>query len=125
LILYNAAVLVFPQFFSFGGQYQSGLPSISPTFFLSRPRFSSIYYGDKVGRKTTLVIALLTMGISTVPGFLPSYASIGIALYYCYVAFGQGLGGEWVECVIIENAPPNKRALVPQLGANFVIGGLS
>ena len=50
--------------------------------FLSRPLGSAFFghYGDKIGRKFTLVAALLTMGISTVAiGFLPSYASIGVA----------------------------------------------
>jgi MFS family permease len=59
-------------FFSFGGQYQFGFTLLA-TFsiaFLSRPLGSAVFghYGDKVGRKTTLVIALL-MGISTVSGF--------------------------------------------------------
>jgi MFS family permease len=55
------------------------------------------HYGDKVGRKTTLVIALLTMGISTVPLVLPSYASIGIAapLLLMLCRFGQGVGLRW------------------------------
>jgi MFS family permease len=81
-------------------------------------------HGDKVGRKTTLVIALLTMGISTVSLVLPSYASIGIAapllLMLCRFGQGVGLGGEWGGAVLlaIENAPPNKRAwygMFPQL----------
>lgn len=85
------------------------------------------HFGDKVGRKVTLVIALLTMGISTIAiGFLPSYASIGIAapilLMVCRFGQGVGLGGEWGGAVLlaIENAPPNKRAwygMFPQLGA--------
>jgi MFS family permease len=80
-----------------------------------------------VGRKVTLVVALLTMGISTVSiGFLPSYASIGIAapllLMLCRFGQGVGLGGEWGGAVLlaIENAPVHKRAwygMFPQLGA--------
>lgn len=128
----NAAVLVFPQlFFPSADSTNSVLLSLA-TFsiaFLSRPLGSAVFghYGDKVGRKTTLVIALLTMGISTVSiGFLPSYASIGIAapllLMLCRFGQGVGLGGEWGGAVLlaIENAPPNKRAwygMFPQLGA--------
>ncbi|CAM2992247.1 MFS transporter [Flavobacterium frigoris] len=128
----NAAVLVFPQlFFPSSDSTNSVLLSLA-TFsiaFLSRPLGSAVFghYGDKVGRKTTLVIALLTMGISTVSiGFLPSYASIGIAapllLMLCRFGQGVGLGGEWGGAVLlaIENAPPNKRAwygMFPQLGA--------
>jgi MFS family permease len=123
----NAAVLVFPIVFSFGGQYQFGFTSLA-TFSIafSRPLVQQ-YLAIMVirSRKTTLVIAL-TMGISTVSiGFLPSYASIGIAvllLMLCRFGQGVGLGGEWGGAVLlaIENAPPNKRAwygMFPQLGA--------
>ena len=128
----NAAVLVFPQLFFPGADSTNSTLESLATFsiaFLSRPLGSAIFghYGDKVGRKVTLVIALLTMGISTVCiGFLPSYASIGIAapllLMLCRFGQGVGLGGEWGGAVLlaIENAPPNKRAwygMFPQLGA--------
>lgn len=128
----NAAVLVFPQlFFPSSDGAMATLQSLA-TFsiaFLSRPLGSAFFghYGDKIGRKFTLVAALLTMGISTVTiGFLPSYASIGIAapllLMLCRFGQGIGLGGEWGGAVLlaIENAPPNKRAwygMFPQLGA--------
>jgi metabolite-proton symporter len=128
----NAAVLVFPQlFFPSADSTNSTLESLA-TFsiaFLARPLGSAVFghYGDKVGRKVTLVVALLTMGISTVSiGFLPSYASIGVAapllLMLCRFGQGVGLGGEWGGAVLlaIENAPPNKRAwygMFPQLGA--------
>jgi metabolite-proton symporter len=128
----NAAVLVFPQlFFPSEDATMATLQSLA-TFsiaFLSRPLGSAFFghYGDKIGRKFTLVAALLTMGISTVAiGFLPSYASIGIAapllLMLCRFGQGVGLGGEWGGAVLlaIENAPPNKRAwygMFPQLGA--------
>lgn len=128
----NAAVLVFPQlFFPSADATMATLQSLA-TFsiaFLSRPLGSAFFghYGDKIGRKFTLVAALLTMGISTVAiGFLPSYASIGVAapllLMLCRFGQGVGLGGEWGGAVLlaIENAPPNKRAwygMFPQLGA--------
>ena len=95
------------------------------------------HYGDRVGRKTTLVAALVTMGLSTVIiGVLPTYASIGIAapamLALCRVGQGLGLGGEWGGAVLlaVENAPPGKRAwygMFPQLGAPlgfFLSGGV-
>lgn len=128
----NAAVLVFPQlFFSGSDPAMATLESLA-TFsiaFLSRPLGSAFFghYGDKIGRKFTLVAALLTMGISTVAiGFLPGYASIGVAapllLMLCRFGQGVGLGGEWGGAVLlaIENAPPHKRAwygMFPQLGA--------
>ncbi|WP_289662404.1 MFS transporter [Flavobacterium panacagri] len=128
----NAAVLVFPQlFFPSADSTMATLESLA-TFsiaFLSRPLGSAFFghYGDKIGRKFTLVAALLTMGISTVTiGFLPSYESIGVAapllLMLCRFGQGVGLGGEWGGAVLlaIENAPPNKRAwygMFPQLGA--------
>ena len=128
----NAAVLVFPQlFFPSSNPTASILQSLA-TFsiaFFARPIGSAVFghYGDKIGRKTTLVFALLTMGISTVAiGFLPTYTSIGIAapflLMLCRFGQGLGLGGEWGGAVLlaIENAPPTKRAwygMFPQLGA--------
>ena len=128
----NAAVLVFPQLFFPGADSTNSTLESLATFsiaFLSRPLGSAVFghYGDKVGRKVTLVVALLTMGLSTIAiGFLPSYASIGILapilLMLCRFGQGVGLGGEWGGAVLlaIENAPPNKRAwygMFPQLGA--------
>jgi MFS family permease len=85
------------------------------------------HFGDRIGRKATLVAALLTMGLSTVLiGALPTYASIGVMapILLCVCRFGQGfgLGGEWGGAVLLatENAPPGKRAwygMFPQLGA--------
>jgi metabolite-proton symporter len=128
----NAAVLVFPQLFFPGSDATMATLESLATFsiaFLSRPLGSAFFghYGDKIGRKFTLVAALLTMGISTVTiGFLPGYASIGVAapllLMLCRFGQGVGLGGEWGGAVLlaIENAPPHKRAwygMFPQLGA--------
>jgi MFS family permease len=85
------------------------------------------HFGDRIGRKATLVAALLTMGISTVAvGALPTYASAGIAApaLLALFRFGQGfgLGGEWGGAVLLatENAPPGKQTwygMFPQLGA--------
>ena len=128
----NAAVLVFPQLFFPGSDSTISTIESLATFsiaFFARPIGSVVFghYGDKIGRKTTLVVALLTMGVSTVAiGFLPTYASIGITapLLLMVFRFGQGLGlgGEWGGAVLlaIENAPPGKRAwygMFPQLGA--------
>ena len=128
----NAAVLVFPQLFFPGTDSTTSVLQSLATFsiaFFARPIGSAVFghYGDKIGRKTTLVVALLTMGISTVSiGFLPSYASVGIVapilLMLCRFGQGVGLGGEWGGAVLlaIENAPPHKRAwygMFPQLGA--------
>jgi metabolite-proton symporter len=128
----NAAVLVFPKLFFPGSNPTISIIQSLATFsiaFFARPIGSAVFghYGDKIGRKTTLVVALLTMGISTVAiGFLPTYASIGITapLLLMVFRFGQGLGlgGEWGGAVLlaIENAPPGKRAwygMFPQLGA--------
>ena len=128
----NAAVLVFPQLFFPGSDPTTSTIESLATFsiaFFARPIGSAVFghFGDKIGRKATLVAALLTMGVSTVAiGFLPSYASIGVAapllLMLCRFGQGVGLGGEWGGAVLlaIENAPPNKRAwygMFPQLGA--------
>ena len=85
------------------------------------------HFGDRIGRKATLVAALMTMGLSTVAiGLLPSYAQIGIVapllLALCRLGQGLGLGGEWGGAVLLatENAPAGKEAwygMFPQLGA--------
>ena len=136
----TAAVLVFPRlFFPSTDPNTARLASLA-TFaiaFVARPIGSVLFghFGDRVGRKTTLVAALLTMGVSTVMiGVLPTYASIGIMapvlLSLCRFGQGLGLGGEWGGAVLlaIENAPPGKRAwygMFPQLGAplGFVFSG--
>lgn len=128
----TAAVIVFPQLFFPSGDSASATLQSFATFalaFFARPVGSALFghFGDRVGRKATLVAALLTMGLSTVCiGLLPTYASIGIAapllLALCRLGQGLGLGGEWGGAVLLatENAPPGKRAwygMFPQLGA--------
>jgi metabolite-proton symporter len=136
----TAAVLVFPKLFFPAGDPASAVLASLATFgiaFLARPIGSAVFghFGDRVGRKTTLVLALGTMGISTFAiGVLPGYATIGVAapllLALCRFGQGIGLGGEWGGAVLlaVENAPPNKRALYgmfPQLGApvGFLLSG--
>jgi len=141
-IFATAAVLVFPRLFFPASDPKSATLSSFATFavaFFARPIGSALFghFGDRVGRKTTLVAALLTMGVSTVGiGLLPTYATIGILapalLVLCRFGQGLGLGGEWGGAVLlaIENAPPGKRAwygMFPQLGAPvgfFFSGGI-
>ncbi|MCT4704917.1 MHS family MFS transporter [Enterobacteriaceae bacterium H16N7] len=128
----TAAVIVFPHiFFPQGDPTAATLQSLA-TFaiaFVARPIGSALFghFGDRVGRKVTLVASLLTMGVSTVIiGLLPGYETIGIfaPMLLALARFGQGLGlgGEWGGAALLatENAPPRKRALYgsfPQLGA--------
>jgi metabolite-proton symporter len=138
----TAAVLVFPAlFFPHSDPATARLASLA-TFgiaFLARPIGSALFghFGDRIGRKTTLVIALSTMGLSTVAiGALPTYNTLGIAapilLALCRFGQGIGLGGEWGGAILlaVENAPPGKRAwygMFPQLGAPigfFLSGGV-
>ena len=128
----TAAVLVFPALFFPNADPTTAMLQSLATFavaFFARPLGSAVFghFGDRVGRKATLVAALLTMGISTVAiGFLPTYAQIGVLapalLALCRFGQGLGLGGEWGGAVLLatENAPPGKRAwfgMFPQLGA--------
>ena len=136
----NAAVLVFPRLFFPSADKTSALLASLATFaiaFLARPIGSALFghFGDRVGRKTTLVAALLTMGLSTLAiGLLPTYQTLGVfaplALAICRFGQGLGLGGEWGGAVLlaVENAPPGKRAwygMFPQLGApvGFLLSG--
>ena len=128
----TAAVLVFPiLFFPKQDPTTAKLQSFA-TFslaFFARPIGSALFghFGDRIGRKATLVTALLTMGISTVLiGALPTYASVGalaaLLLALCRFGQGVGLGGEWGGAVLLatENAPPGKESWYgsfPQLGA--------
>ncbi|MFC5989310.1 MFS transporter [Limoniibacter endophyticus] len=128
----TAAVIVFPHLFFPAADPTSALLSSLATFaiaFFARPIGAAVFghYGDKIGRKTTLIAALLLMGISTVAiGFLPTYSQIGVMapllLALCRLGQGLGLGGEWGGAVLLatENAPKGKRSwygMFPQLGA--------
>jgi metabolite-proton symporter len=134
----TAAVLVFPKlFFPTADPASATLQSLA-TFalaFFARPLGAALFghFGDRKGRKATLVAALMTMGPSTVAiGLLPTYHSIGVVapILLAVFRFGQGLGlgGEWGGAVLLatENAPAGKKAwygMFPQLGApiGFVI----
>ena len=97
--------------------------------FIARPvgAIAFGHYGDRIGRKSTLVASLLLMGVSTfLIALLPTYTMIGwvAPLLLCVLRFGQGfgLGGEWggAALLAVENAPPGWQArfgAAPQLGA--------
>lgn len=128
----TAAVIIFPHLFFPASSGSAAVLQSLATFaiaFIARPIGAALFghLGDRIGRKATLVAALLTMGISTVCiGLLPTYAQIGIVapllLALCRLGQGLGLGGEWSGAVLLatENAPEDKRAwygMFPQLGA--------
>ena len=128
----TAASLVFgPLFFpasSPSAQLLAAYASLGLAF-VARPLGAAIFghFGDKVGRKSTLVWSLMLMGGSTLAiAFLPTYQQVGwlAPLLLCLLRFGQGLGlgGEWggAALLAVENAPPGWKArfgMVPQLGA--------
>ncbi|MCU1636616.1 MAG: transporter [Cryobacterium sp.] len=134
----TAAVLVFPHLFFPTGNETTALLSSFAVFgaaMVARP-LGAIFFGhlgDKVGRKSTLVAALLTMGVATfLIGVLPTYAIVGwfapLLLVILRLAQGFALGGEWSGAALVatENAPKGKRAwygTFPQMGApiGFII----
>ena len=130
----TAAALVLGQMFFPPGA--SGAQSLAAfaTFgiaFLARPLGSFLFghFGDRVGRKSTLVASMMTMGLSTaLIGVLPGYASVGALapVLLCLLRLGQGigLGGEWGGAALLatEYAPPGRRAwfgMFPQLGPSL------
>jgi len=139
----TAASLVFPALFF---PNQDGTTALLASFaafgvaFVARPVGSVLFghFGDRVGRKTTLVASLLTMGIATVViGIIPAATNPGwavlapVVLVLCRFCQGLGLGGEWGGAALLatENAPAGKRAVwgtFPQLGApiGFILANL-
>jgi len=139
----TAASLVFPALFF---PNQDGTTALLASFaafgvaFVARPLGSVLFghFGDRVGRKTTLVASLLTMGIATVViGVIPAATTPGwavlapLVLVLCRFCQGLGLGGEWGGAALLatENAPAGKRAIwgtFPQLGApiGFILANL-
>ncbi|WEY38016.1 MULTISPECIES: MFS transporter [Paraburkholderia] len=125
-----AALVIGPVFFPHGSATAQAL-SAFVTFgiaFIARPIGSFLFghFGDRIGRKSTLVASLLVMGLSTtLIGFVPGYDSIGslAPILLCVLRFGQGigLGGEWGGAALLatEYAPAGKRGwfgMFPQLG---------
>ncbi|KZE99420.1 MULTISPECIES: MFS transporter [unclassified Rhodococcus (in: high G+C Gram-positive bacteria)] len=128
----TAAVLVFPRLFFPAGNDTTALLASFATFglaFIARPVGSILFghFGDRIGRKATLVGSLLTMGVATFAiGLLPTYAAVGLwapaLLAIMRFTQGVGLGGEWSGAALLatETAKPGKRAwaaMYPQLGA--------
>lgn len=147
----TAAALVFNQVFFTDFDGPTGTLLSLMTFsagFIARPLGGIVmgHFGDRIGRKSMLVLSLMTMGIATtLIGFLPTYATIGIwaplLLVLLRVIQGFGVGGEWGGAVLVavEHAPKTKKGLAgswPQVGVpvglfmanavfmimNFIIG---
>jgi len=127
----TAAALVFGDLFFPGSSPLIGTLSAFGTFavgFAARPLGGIVFghFGDRIGRKTMLVLSLLIMGVATfLIGCLPTHASIGIAapilLVLLRFAQGIGVGGEWGGAVLmsVEHAPKGKRGFYgawPQMG---------
>jgi metabolite-proton symporter len=125
-----AALVLGRMFFPHGASATQSLAAFA-TFgiaFLARPLGAVLFghFGDRIGRKSTLVASLVTMGLSTtLIGVLPGYANAGIVapILLCILRLGQGigLGGEWggAALIAIENAPSGRAAwfgMFPQLG---------
>jgi metabolite-proton symporter len=139
----TAAVLVFPKLFFPNADATTQLLSSFAIFgvaFIARPLGSILFghFGDKFGRKGTLVASLLTMGVGTfLIGCLPTAQVAGWSFWapalLVLLRFAQGLalGGEWSGAALLatENAPSNKRAIYgtfPQMGApiGFIIANV-
>ena len=136
-----AALVLGPMFFPKAAPEAQSLNAFL-TFgvaFVARPVGSLLFghFGDRIGRKATLVASMLVMGLSTtLIGLLPGFDTLGVAAPWllCLLRFGQGvgLGGEWGGAALIatENAPPGARAwfgMFPQLGPPigfFIANGL-
>jgi metabolite-proton symporter len=127
----TAAALIFPQlFFPNQSHYIATLEAFA-TFFLgfaARPIGGAIFghFGDRIGRKGTLITTLLLMGISsTVIGILPTYATLGsfapVLLIILRMLQGIGVGGEWGGSVLLamESGRKERKGFMtswPQLG---------
>jgi MHS family shikimate/dehydroshikimate transporter-like MFS transporter len=127
----TAAALVFNRLFFPNSDPLMGTLLAFGTYavgFIARPIGGIVigHYGDKIGRKSMLVLTLVIMGIATFfIGLLPTYEQIGIwapiALVTLRLAQGFGVGGEWGGAVLmaVEHAPPGKRGFYgswPQIG---------
>lgn len=132
----TAAALVFPALFFPGLGSAAALVASFATFgvaFAARPLGAVIFghYGDRIGRKRTLVFSLMLMGAATlVVGLLPTAASIGAAAPVILVVMrlcqGLAVGGEWAGAALLtsENAPAGKRGhygMYPQLGPGLAL----
>ncbi len=132
----TAAALVFGRAFFPSFNPAAATVATFGTFavgFIARPIGGLVagYYGDRIGRKSTLVLTLLTMGLATTAiGLLPTYESIGIwapaLLILLRLIQGFAVGGEWAGAVLmaVEYAPPGQRGLYGSLPQTGVSGGI-
>jgi MFS transporter, MHS family, shikimate and dehydroshikimate transport protein len=123
LIYATAAALVFNQaFFPTIDPFAGTLAALGTyaVGFLARPLGGALFghFGDRLGRKSMLVVTLFVMGLSTfLIGLLPTYNSIGVFAPILLIALrivqGIGLGGEWggASLTVLEHAPADKRGL--------------
>ncbi|GLY65585.1 MFS transporter [Amycolatopsis taiwanensis] len=119
----SAAALVFGSLFYPSFSPVAGTLAAFGTFavgFIARPLGGAVigHFGDRIGRKTMLVLTLMLAGVSTfLIGLLPTYATIGVAapilLVILRLAQGFGVGGEWGGALLVatENATPRQRAV--------------
>lgn len=132
----TAAALVFPELFFPGLGDAAALVASFATFgvaFVARPVGAVVFghYGDRIGRKRTLVFSLMLMGAATlVVGLLPTADTIGAAapviLVLMRLCQGLAVGGEWAGAALLtnENAPAGKRGhygMYPQLGPGLAL----
>jgi metabolite-proton symporter len=132
----TAAALVFPALFFPGLGSAAALAASFATFgvaFVARPLGAVVFghYGDRIGRKRTLVVSLMLMGVSTlVVGLLPTAETVGavapIVLVLMRLCQGLAVGGEWAGAALLtsENAPAAKRGhygMYPQLGPGIAL----
>jgi MHS family shikimate/dehydroshikimate transporter-like MFS transporter len=132
----TTAALVFNQLFFPDFSPLAGTLAAFATFavgFFARPLGGVIFghYGDKIGRKTMLVVTLLLMGVATfLVGLLPSFETIGvwapILLVILRIVQGLGLGGEWggAALMVSEHSPPNRRGFYASSVQMGAAGGL-
>jgi MHS family shikimate/dehydroshikimate transporter-like MFS transporter len=137
----TAAALVFPALFFPEFSETAGTLAAFATFgvgFFARPVGGVVFghFGDRIGRKTMLVLTLTIMGVATtLIGLLPTYAVIGVAAPLLLVVLrfcqGLGVGGEWGGAVLmaVEHSPPERRGFFgswPQMGvpAGLILSNL-
>ncbi|HXZ01509.1 MAG TPA: MFS transporter [Stellaceae bacterium] len=138
LIYGTAAALVFNRLFFPTADPRIGTLAALGSFtvgFLARPIGGAIFghFGDRLGRKSMLMLTLVAMGLSTAAiGLLPTHAQIGIAapvlLVLLRVVQGIALGGEWggASLMVLEHAPPHRRGFYGSLvQVGFPIGLVS